>query len=131
MTVLVEDAGCCGPASTLALGYENADLAERLNRHGFELQHTVDGLAPRLRAWTSVLRQHLLAAAIPWVLRRLLGRPLRRRHQGRPGKRRAMLIRPRCDLDSGMDVELGADVLDVRIHGSLRDLESGGDLLVG
>ena len=57
-----------------------ADLAERLNRHGFELQHTVDELAPRLRGWTSALRQPLLAAAIPWVLRRLLGRPLRRRH---------------------------------------------------
>ena len=57
-----------------------ADLAERLNRHGFELQHTVDDLAPKLAVWSLALRQPLVAASIPWVLRRLLGRPLRRRH---------------------------------------------------
>ena len=57
-----------------------ADLADRLNRHGFELQHTFDELAPRLAAWSAFLRRPLVAAAMPWVLRRLLGRPLRRRH---------------------------------------------------
>ena len=57
-----------------------ADLADRLNRHGFELQHTLDDLGPKVEAWSAVLRRPLVAATIPWVLRRLLGRPLRRRH---------------------------------------------------
>jgi hypothetical protein len=57
-----------------------ADLADRLNRHGFELQHTLEDLAPRVEAWSAVLRRPLVAATLPWVMRRLLGRPLRRRH---------------------------------------------------
>jgi len=57
-----------------------ADLADRLNRHGFELQHTFDELAPKVEAWSAVLRRPLVAASIPWVMRRLLGRPLKRRH---------------------------------------------------
>ena len=53
-------------------------LAERLNRHGFELQHSMEVLAPRVELIMTVLRQPLVAATIPWVLRRLAGRPFRR-----------------------------------------------------
>jgi hypothetical protein len=57
-----------------------AELGDRLNRHGFELQHTLDHLAPKVEAWSAVLRRPLVAATIPWVIRRVLGRPLKRRH---------------------------------------------------
>jgi hypothetical protein len=57
-----------------------ADLADRLNRHGFELQHTLEDLAPKVEAWSAFLNQPLVAATVPWALRRLLARPLRRRH---------------------------------------------------
>lgn len=56
-----------------------AILSERLNRNGFELQHTADSLFPKIEQWRMVLSSPLVAASLPWVLRRLLGRPLRRR----------------------------------------------------
>lgn len=55
-------------------------LSARLNEHGFELEHTMAELGPKLETLGIFLRQPLVAAAIPWVLRRLLGRPYRRRH---------------------------------------------------
>ena len=66
--------------STLAMeeGDQLQVLAERLNRHGFELQHSAEVLAPRVELIMTVLRQPLVAASLPWVLRRLAGRPLRR-----------------------------------------------------
>lgn len=69
-------------ATLSALAGEEGDqlqaLAERLNRHGFELQHSAEVLAPRIELIMTVLRQPLVAASIPWLLRRLAGRPLRR-----------------------------------------------------
>lgn len=56
------------------------EVAERLNRHGFEIQHTMDDLAPKLAVLGMVLRHPLVAATTPWVIRRVLGRPLKRRH---------------------------------------------------
>jgi hypothetical protein len=67
--------------SRLALdeGERLAELAERLNRHGFEFQHTMDDLAPKLAMLSHLVNQPLVAAAMPWVLRRVLGRSLKRR----------------------------------------------------
>ena len=53
-------------------------LANRLNEHGFELQHTLDDLGPKLQMISAFLDQPLVAAALPWVLRRLTRRPYRR-----------------------------------------------------
>lgn len=53
-------------------------LANRLNEHGFELQHTLDDLGPKLEMISAFLDQPLVAAAMPWVLRRLTRRPYRR-----------------------------------------------------
>lgn len=55
-------------------------LAAQLNEHGFELEHTMSDLGPKLETLAIFLRQPLVAATIPWVLRRILGRPYRRRH---------------------------------------------------
>ena len=55
-----------------------ADLGERLNRHGFDLQHTFDELAPKVKLWSNFLNQPLVAATLPWLLRRALGRPFKR-----------------------------------------------------
>ena len=56
-----------------------AVLADHLNRDGFELQHTADRLFPKIHEWQEVLGSPLVMASMPWILRRLLGRPLRRR----------------------------------------------------
>ncbi|GAC1481734.1 MAG: hypothetical protein PVSMB9_07130 [Candidatus Dormibacteria bacterium] len=54
-------------------------VALRLNEHGFALQRTSAVLFPRLRELSIFLEQPLIAAAIPWVLRRLLARPFKKR----------------------------------------------------
>jgi hypothetical protein len=54
-------------------------LATRLNDHGFELQRTSALLFPKLHEISVLLEQPLVAAAIPWVLRRMLARPFKRR----------------------------------------------------
>jgi hypothetical protein len=54
-------------------------LTTRLNEHGFELEHTMAELGPRLQMIGVLLRQPLLAATLPWILRRVFGRPYRRR----------------------------------------------------
>ena len=56
-----------------------AILAEHLNRNVFELQHTSETLFPKVQAWQAMLGSPLLAVSLPWVLRRIRGRPLRRR----------------------------------------------------
>jgi hypothetical protein len=62
---------------------EQADELERitaaLNEHGFQLEHTIAELAPRLEQMAAFLRQPLVAASIPWILRRAFRRPFRRR----------------------------------------------------
>jgi hypothetical protein len=55
-------------------------LTARLNEHGFQLEHTISELAPKLETLATFLQRPLVAAAIPWVLRRVVGRPYRRRH---------------------------------------------------
>lgn len=54
-------------------------LTTRLNEHGFALQHSAAELFPKLRELAAFLEQPLIAAAIPWLLRRAMGRPYRRR----------------------------------------------------
>jgi hypothetical protein len=54
-------------------------LTASLNEHGFELEHTITELGPRLEMIALFLRQPLVAATMPWILRRVFGRPYRRR----------------------------------------------------
>lgn len=54
-------------------------LTAQLNEHGFQLEHTMTNLAPKLQTIGIFLRQPLVAATIPWMLRRVFGRPYRRR----------------------------------------------------
>lgn len=56
-----------------------AILAERLNRNAFELRDTGARLFPKVQEWQAVLASPLVAAMLPWILRRVLARPLRRR----------------------------------------------------
>jgi hypothetical protein len=66
-------------------GYAQQEAAElerlsaRLNEHGFELEHTASELFPKLETLSAFLGQPLVAATIPWLLRRAMGRPYRRR----------------------------------------------------
>ena len=53
--------------------------AARLNEHGFALEHTASLLFPKLQRLAAFLEQPLVAAAVPWLIRRGLGRPYRRR----------------------------------------------------
>jgi len=64
-------------ASQQAIELERA--ASRLNEHGFALEHTASELFPKLERLAELLGQPLVAAAIPWLLRRAFGRPYRRR----------------------------------------------------
>jgi hypothetical protein len=54
-------------------------MATQLNEHGFALEHTASVLFPKLQRLSIFLEQPLVAAAIPWVIRRAIGRPYRRR----------------------------------------------------
>jgi hypothetical protein len=54
-------------------------LTARLNEHGFALEHTASELFPKLERLSVFLGQPLVAATIPWLLRRALRRPYRRR----------------------------------------------------
>jgi hypothetical protein len=54
-------------------------LTAQLNEHGFALEHTAAELFPKLEALSAFLGQPLVAATIPWLLRRAMGRPYRRR----------------------------------------------------
>ena len=54
-------------------------LTAQLNEHGFALEHTAAELFPKLEALSAFLGQPLVAATIPWMLRRAMGRPYRRR----------------------------------------------------
>ena len=58
---------------------ELEDLTAQLNEHGFALEHTAAELFPKLEALSAFLGRPLVAATIPWVLRRAMGRPYRRR----------------------------------------------------
>ncbi|MEO6796006.1 MAG: hypothetical protein ABI401_11040 [Candidatus Dormibacter sp.] len=63
--------------------YEEADalqtVALRLNEHGYALQRTSTLLFPKLQELASFLDQPLVAAAVPWLLRRMLARPFKKR----------------------------------------------------
>jgi hypothetical protein len=54
-------------------------IAARLNEHGFELEHTTSVLFPRIQRILAFLEQPLVAAAVPWLIRRAIARPYRRR----------------------------------------------------
>jgi len=54
-------------------------LTVRLNEHGFALEHTASELFPKLETLSAFLGQPLVAATIPWLLRRAVRRPYRRR----------------------------------------------------
>jgi hypothetical protein len=58
---------------------ELEQAAARLNEHGFALEHTASELFPKLQRILAVMEQPLVAAALPWVIRRVLARPYRRR----------------------------------------------------
>jgi hypothetical protein len=58
---------------------ELEQVAARLNEHGFALEHTASLLFPKLQRVAAFMEQPLVAAAIPWLIRRGLGRPYRRR----------------------------------------------------
>jgi hypothetical protein len=66
-----------------AYAYEQAveleQAAARLNEHGFALEHTASELFPKIQRILAFLEQPLVAAALPWVIRRVLARPYRRR----------------------------------------------------
>jgi hypothetical protein len=51
----------------------------RLNDHGFSLQRTSAELFPKLSELGEFLDRPLVAASLPWLLRRLFGRPYKRR----------------------------------------------------
>lgn len=54
-------------------------VSAQLNQHGFDLQHTASELFPKIERLTIFLQRPLVAAAVPWLLRRAFGRPYRRR----------------------------------------------------
>ena len=54
-------------------------ISAQLNQHGFDLQHTTSELFPKIERLTLFLQRPLVAAAIPWLLRRAFGRRYRRR----------------------------------------------------
>jgi len=54
-------------------------LTAQLNEHGFALEHTAAELFPKLERLSMFLGQPVVAATIPWLIRRALGRPYRRR----------------------------------------------------
>jgi hypothetical protein len=58
---------------------ELEQAAARLNEHGFALEHTASELFPKIQRILAFVEQPLVAAAIPWVIRRALARPYRRR----------------------------------------------------
>jgi len=63
--------------------YEEANalqtVALRLNEHGYALQRTSTLLFPKLQELSIFLDQPLVAAAVPWLLRRMLARPFKKR----------------------------------------------------
>ena len=54
-------------------------VTARLNEHGFALEHTASVLFPKLERLAAFVEQPLVAATIPWLIRRAIGRPYRRR----------------------------------------------------
>jgi hypothetical protein len=54
-------------------------LTTQLNEHGFALERTASELFPKLESLSVFLSQPLVAATIPWLIRRAMGRPYRRR----------------------------------------------------
>ena len=58
---------------------ELEQAAARLNEHGFALEHTASELFPKIQRILAFMEQPLVAAALPWVIRRMLAWPYRRR----------------------------------------------------
>ena len=66
-------------AYALAQATELERLTAQLNEHGFALEHTAAELFPKLETLSAFLGQPLVAATVPWLIRRAFGRPYRRR----------------------------------------------------
>ncbi len=66
-------------AYALAEATELERLTAQLNEHGFALEHTASELFPKLETLSAFLGQPLVAATIPWLIRRAMGRRYRRR----------------------------------------------------
>ncbi|HXN02798.1 MAG TPA: hypothetical protein VN973_13065 [Candidatus Dormibacteraeota bacterium] len=64
-------------ASQQAIELERA--AAQLNEHGFALEHTASELFPKIQRILAFVEQPLVAATLPWLIRRALARPYRRR----------------------------------------------------
>jgi hypothetical protein len=58
---------------------ELEQVTARLNEHGFALEHTASELFPKLQRLSAFLSEPLVAATVPWLIRRTFGRPYRRR----------------------------------------------------
>ena len=58
---------------------ELEQAAARLNEHGFALEHTASELFPKIQRILAFMEQPFVAAALPWLIRRALARPYRRR----------------------------------------------------
>lgn len=54
-------------------------LTAQLNEHGVQLEHTAAELGPKIDQVLLFLRQPLIGATLPWLLRRIMARPYRRR----------------------------------------------------
>jgi hypothetical protein len=54
-------------------------LTAQLNEHGIQLEQSSAELGPKVEQILLFVRQPLVAATLPWVLRRFMGRPYRRR----------------------------------------------------
>jgi len=50
-----------------------------LNEHGFALEHSASELFPKVERVLAFLEQPLVVVTVPWLLRRALRRPYRRR----------------------------------------------------
>ncbi len=59
---------------------ERLDAAsERLTQHGITLHQTSTTLFPKVRRVLDFLERPVAGAVLPWILRRLFGRPFRKR----------------------------------------------------
>jgi len=58
---------------------ELEQAAAQLNEHGFALEHTASELFPKIQRILAFVEQPLVAATLPWLIRRALARPYRRR----------------------------------------------------
>jgi len=54
------------------------EVSERLARHGITLHQTSTQLLPKVRRVLDFLERPVAGAVLPWILRRLFGRPFKK-----------------------------------------------------